>query len=277
MKSCLLMFYGLPRTFSECSKNINKNLIDNNKENCAFTIIISTDITGKEHDKWNGKRNSKNYDRDILETKLHNVYKNIKNILYLPGPLYHYSPFGSKSPTIMYERLAQLLTYERNNKYDYYVFSRMDIKLVQPIKLSDYNNKFSMITRGPNIGGGGMFYIRDWDYMWIGCEKSFNLWCINMLKFGHTMKSNKESKTSYVELLEDNKYICNNVDNYNNITKEDFLKNGYKYNALLGSNPSNEAAKYCSYYVKLFHRLIILLEEHNCTFEIGKNFSQLFS
>lgn len=60
MKSCLLMFYGLPRTFSECSKNINKNLIDNNKENCAFTIIISTDITGKEHDKWNGKRNSKN-------------------------------------------------------------------------------------------------------------------------------------------------------------------------------------------------------------------------
>lgn len=54
------MFYGLPRTFSECSKNINKNLIDNNKENCAFTIIISTDITGKEHDKWNGKRNSKN-------------------------------------------------------------------------------------------------------------------------------------------------------------------------------------------------------------------------
>lgn len=30
-------------------------------------------------------------------------------------------------------------------------------------------------TRDPNIGGGGMFYIRDWDYMWIGCTKSFNL------------------------------------------------------------------------------------------------------
>jgi hypothetical protein len=277
MKKCLLMFFGLPRTFEECSKNINKNLIDNNKECCEFTIIISTDINGKEHDKWNGKRNRTNYDQTILETKLHSTYKNIKNILYLSGPLYHYSPFGSKSPTIIYERLAQLLTHEKNNSYDYYIFSRMDIKLIQPIKLSDYTNKFSMITRGPNKGGGGMFYIRDWDYMWIGCEKSFNLWCINMLKFGYTMKSNKESKTSYLELLHDNKYICNTVENYNDISIEDMLKNGSKYNALLGSRPQNETAKYCSYYVKLFHRLIILLEQHNCAFEIGKNFTQLSS
>jgi len=64
----------LPRTFDECSKNINKNLIDNNTEDCAFATIISTDIAGKEHDKWNGKRNSNNYDINILETKLNNVY-----------------------------------------------------------------------------------------------------------------------------------------------------------------------------------------------------------
>lgn len=275
MKSCLLMFFGLPRTFEECSKNINKNLIYNNKD-CKFTIIISTDINGKEHDKWNGKRNCTKYDATILETKLHSAYNNIKKILYLSGPLYHYSPFGSKSPTIMYERLSQLLTHEKNNRYDYYVFSRMDIKLVQPIKLSDYNNKFAMITRGPNIGGGGMFYIRDWDYMWVGCEKSFNLWCINMLNFGYTMKSNKESKTSYLELLDNNKYVSNNVKNYNDISIGDMLKNGSKYNAILGNKPTDKAAKYCSYYVKLFHRLIILLEEYNCSFEIGKKFTQLY-
>jgi hypothetical protein len=270
------MFFGLPRTFEECSENINKNLIDNNKECCEFTIIISTDIDGKEHDKWNGIINIHKYDKTILETKLHSTYKNIKKILYLSGPLYHYSSFGSKYPTIIYERLAQLLTHEKNNTYDYYIFSRMDIKLLQPIKLSDYTNKFSMITRGPNKGGGGMFYIRDWDYMWIGCEKSFNLWCINMLKFGYTMKSNKESKTSYLELLRDNKYICNTVENYNDITIEDMLKNGNKYNAVLGHRPQDKAAEYCSYYVKLFHRLIILLEEHKCNFEIGKKFTQLY-
>ena len=275
MKNCLLMFFGLPRTFEECSKNMNKNLIDNNEEQCEFTIIISTDIDGKEHEKWNGIRNGVKYNKSVLESKLHYVYKNIKHILYLSGPLYHYSPFGSKSPTIMYERLAQLLTQEKSNRYDYYIFSRMDIKLVQPIKLSDYDNKFSMIRRGPNIGGGGMFYIRDWDYMWIGCAKSFNLWCINMLKYGHIMKSNKESKTSYTELLDGNKYICDDVENYNHITRDDLLKNGIKYNATLGSRPDNEGAKYCSYYVKLFHRLINLLEEHNCSFEIGKKFTQL--
>ena len=27
MKKCLLMFFGLPRTFEECSENINKNLL----------------------------------------------------------------------------------------------------------------------------------------------------------------------------------------------------------------------------------------------------------
>lgn len=275
MKKCLLMFFGLPRTFEECSKNINKNLIYYNKEACEFTIIISTDIDGKEHDKWNGKKNNTKYDRNILENKLHSVYKNIKNILYLSGPLYHYSPFGSKSPVIMYERLAQLLTHEKCNNYDYYVFSRMDIKLIQPIKLSDFDNKFSMITRGPNIGGGGMFYIRDWDYMWIGCAKSFNLWCINMLKYGHTMKSNKESKTSYLELLDDNKYLSNNIKNYNDISIEHIQKNCGKYNMALGDKPTNEAAIYCSYYVKLFHRLIILLEEYNCSFEIGEKFTQL--
>ena len=269
------MFFGLPRTFEKCSININKNLIDNNKEECEFTIIISTDLDGKENMKWDGRRNSNSYDKTTLETKLHNAYKNIKYIMYLSGPLYHYSPFGSKSPTIIYERLAQMLTQEKNNSYDYYVFSRMDIKLVQPIKLSDYNNKFSMITRGPNIGGGGMFYIRDWDYMWIGCEKSFKLWCINMLKFGYTMKSNKESKTSYFELLDNNKYVSNNVKNYNDMSIEDIQKKCSKYNMVLGDKPTNAAAIYCSYYVKLFHRLIVLLEEYNCSFEIGKKFTQL--
>lgn len=69
--------------------------------------------------------------------------------------------------------------------------------------------------------------------------------------------------------------LCDDIKNYNDITRDDLLKNEIKYNVTLGSKPDNEAAKYCSYYVKLFHRLIILLEDHNCSFEIGKKFTQL--
>lgn len=273
MKQCLLMFFGLPRTFEKCSKNINEYLINYNKEECEFTIIISTDIYGKEHDKWIGKRTPTIWDKSILESKFHDNYKNIKNILYLTGPLYHYGP--GKSPTILYERLSQLLISEKSNRYDYYIYSRMDIKLLQPIKLSDYNNKFSIITRGPNIGGGGMFYIRDWDYMWIGCEKSFNLWCINMLKYGYTCKTNKDS---YSELTQNNNYICEEVENFNDITKEDFIKNAKKYNAVLGKSRNlTDIERYYYCYVRLFHKLINLLEENNCSFEIGKKFTQLCS
>lgn len=91
------------------------------------------------------------------------------------------------------------------------------------------------------------------------------------------MKSNKESKTSYFELLDNNKYVSNNVKNYNDMSIEDIQKNCSKYNMVLGYKPRNEAAIYCSYYVKLFHRLIVLLEEYNCSFEIGKKFTQLSS
>jgi len=275
MKRCLLMFFGLPRTIANCSGNINKNLIDENKEDCEFTIIISTDLDGREQPKWDGKRKSTKYEQSILETKLHTLYHNIKAILYLSGPSFHYSPFGGKSITIVYERLAQLLTHEKNNTYDYYVFSRTDIKLLQPIRLNDYNNKFSMITRGPNKGGGGQFYVRDWDYMWIGCEKAFKLWCINMLKYGNIMTSNKETKISYEDLLDNNKYIYNDVAKHNDISEEDILKNVSKYGAELGPKPRNVAERYFTSYVKLFHRLMMLLEEHNCTFEIGKRFTQV--
>lgn len=272
MKSCLIMFFGLPRSFEICSENINKMLIDHNKDKCEFTIIISTDKLCNEHEKHKNISTTPIYEKSILENKLNTVYKNIKKILYLNGPLYHYSKCGLKIPTIFYERLGQLLEFEKNNTYDYYIYSRLDIILQQPIDLSKYSNKFEILSSGPNYGGGGMFYIRDWDFMWIGCKTSFNLWCINMLKYGYAMYSND---SSYYNLLKDNIYICNDVENFNNISNKQIENNINKYNVFLGNSPNNKIGYYCYYYVKLFHRLIILLEENNCKFIIGNNFTKI--
>lgn len=175
----------------------------------------------------------------------------------------------------MYERLVQLLLHEKHNRYDYYIFSRMDIELVQPIYLNQFNKKFSMITRGPQLGGGGLFYNRDWDYMWVGCEKGFNLWCINTLEFGRVIRANTRSKVNYDALLNGNSFIYDMVKKYKNIGVRYMKQNYSKYGITGDLRPITKEQVYRYDYVELFHTLILLLENQGLTFEIGKNYSKL--
>ena len=70
MKSCLLMFFGLPRTFEKCSKNIKEKIINNkNNIDINFTVVISIDNYNNNTEKWKNS-NKEKIDNNILEDKL---------------------------------------------------------------------------------------------------------------------------------------------------------------------------------------------------------------
>jgi hypothetical protein len=152
-KKCLLIFYGLPRTFEKTSENIYKNLIKPN-DNYNFTIIINT--SSVEH---------------TTIDKLNNIYK-CKTIL-----LEDYE----KQNNPPHARLLSPLQQETVNKYDMYVYSRMDVVLNKEVYLDDYTNSLCIIE-GPDIRSD-IFHHRDWDYMWIGSEAPFKIWCYYLVKY----------------------------------------------------------------------------------------------
>lgn len=109
------MFFGLPRTFEKCSKNIKEKIINNkNNIDINFTVVISTDNYNNNTEKWKNS-NKEKIDNNILEDKLKKMY-NIKSINYLNGPIsFEYN--NIKRYGTVYERLKQLLIIEWKNNY----------------------------------------------------------------------------------------------------------------------------------------------------------------
>lgn len=253
------MLFGLPRTFVKCSENINNYLINNNK-NYEFTIIVSTDLDCKNHSKWENEIDNYKLSKDDLENKLKQVY-NIKNITYISGPIYNI--YNNK--IIMYERLYSLLENEKNNNYDIYIYLRLDCILLQPIYLDHFSNKFSIITR--YYGGGGHFHNKDWDFMWLGCNNAFKIWCYNILK------KYKDIYTEHYSLINNN-YIDNTLDYDTDLDEETFNNISEKYNIVPNVSIFKQYAPTYKY-VHLFYKIIKILEDNNLIFEINKNFSQI--
>ena len=175
-KQVLILLCGLPRTFKQCSQNIMQTLITcNSKYN--FTIIVSTDKTFANKEKWCNKTDEKKYDNiEELENDLHKCYTttncNIKKILY--------SSLHEAPGSIFQVRLKSILEYCDLNKlnFDKYIFIRPDIVLNKQINLDVYNNVFHLVPGPGNltIPSSRNWMGADWDYMWIGCKESFMLW-----------------------------------------------------------------------------------------------------
>ena len=157
-KKCLLIFYGLPRTVEQTSENIYDNIINPNKDKYEFTIIINT--------------YSDDYNLEKLNEKLNKIY-NCKNII-----IENYDKNNGDDP--VNARLYSPLQQEVNTHYDMYIYSRMDIILNKNVYLDDYVDSLC-IVEGPNTRDS-YFHNRDWDYMWIGSEKPFKIWCYYLLE-----------------------------------------------------------------------------------------------
>jgi len=213
-KKCLIIFYGLPRTIEKTSENFYKNIIEPNKDKYEFTIIINTSYDDTE------------YLNKIYKCKtVINENYNDKNVTSYP--IY---------------RLYTPLTQEVENHYDMYIYSRMDIVLNKEIILENYNNSLCIVEG--NFERDDLFHNRDWDYMWIGNEFPFKMWCYYLLKYNEnlilqdslfTYKNLKMEYSQFLKLKNKIKLIdkSNKITIYHNIINE-ILSNGY--NVELSSN-----------------------------------------
>ena len=178
-KTCLLGMVGLYRTFEETSKNIYDNVIKNNPD-YDFTIIINTDYKCDDLKKNNRDKRYKQiiYDKDILESKLKDIYSkfgNLKKIIYFNN--------NGKYKTDLFRIGIKQILDDESKKYDMYIFSRLDVILNKPIKISDFThfNKIYTIT-------GGTFWEqrydhdKDWDYFILGPSTSVPIYINNYRK-----------------------------------------------------------------------------------------------
>ena len=197
-KSVLLMMCALPRTFKKTAPDIFESLIKPNEESFRFTTIISTDFsfepTGIGYSQSESSEIDLSYnDIEKLKLDLKVAYSRfgLKNILNLK--------YDKKMIQWTYAyRIHQILRHEINVHYDYYVYLRPDVKVVShdfsygetaplgKIKLNNYDNKFSIISRDiPHHRKRrcASFKNRDWDLMWVGGEIPFKAWLKLFLKF----------------------------------------------------------------------------------------------
>jgi len=150
-KTVLLIFAGLPRTFSKTIDNIFDNLIKPNMDSYIFTIYISTesDIPKETYDQLYNKYNQLNQLKKI-------VYYHCEGKLWGGGR--------------QLKRYNDILEIDKNI-YDFTILMRLDIILNKVIDLNNYINKFLIVT-GPHLIPPHWLHNKDHDYMWIGYKNS---------------------------------------------------------------------------------------------------------
>jgi len=170
MKKILFAFVGQTRTFEKTYQNIFDNLIIPYKDTYQFDIIIHTENT----------------DDNYLDTKLKNCYNKHNQLKYI-----HYEILSRqkhKSYEMFGVRVAKVLELEENNKYDYYIFCRLDVVILNKINLELLlsENKFTSIsslsTRPCNT------HTHDWDYIWIADYKSMFTFIYSYLELDNNYK-----------------------------------------------------------------------------------------
>jgi len=181
-KKCIICLFGLYRTFEITAPNIQKNIIDCNKDNFDFEIIVNTDLNNMNLSKWGNQVNNINYSKEELEEKLNDCYnKNneLIKILYLNG-------IDKDLPSCEYvrNRIKQIMEYltDENKTYDLYLCIRMDCILTDSIDLNLFVNnptdemkKINFIT-SDTYNNNRTDHWRDYDFCFISDRKGLDLY-----------------------------------------------------------------------------------------------------
>lgn len=206
MTKILLAFVGQARTFEKTNQNIFDTIINPYKNKYQFDIVINTE---------------KNND-DKLDDKLKKTYNKFNQLKYI-----HYETLTRdkyKGPEFFGIRVAKILEIEEknNNKYDYYIFCRLDVVLLNKINLEFLFNKNKLTS----ISG---FYYRpcdththDWDYMWVSDYKSLLTFMYPFMELSNTykFKSNDKDFEPIYNKLEEIKNRNLTIDEINKMRKE---------------------------------------------------------
>ncbi len=257
MKDVIIIFFGLLRNASICFDNIYENIIKYNEKNYNIKYLFSTQC-------------EKNQSKEELTTQINNIFgkDNIINILYQDIPNQKGSLVLDANYVIM-RRLRKAMDYLENCKnYDIYLFSRMDIKINKPIDLNKYNidDIFTIVTSFKPVRPC-IFHNRDWDYLWIGSKKAFEIWYYSYIYGVSRVK--EYQKYDYFTVY--NKLKLNLEYNLSFEEKQQ-ISNNYKLIEMKKQESQNMwwLARDFERYDSMYHKCIKNLLLNNCNFELSE-------
>jgi hypothetical protein len=255
---CVVLLYGLMRSFKKTINNFFENIIENNMDNYDIDIFICTqnENHSKNYDftKYDYKYNTEeDLKRDII--KYYNKYNQLKDISILNLQK------GQFSNSHRLNNLINIIGV--NNTYDIIIYMRSDIIVNKKLNFHEYENKFSII---PSINKHSLtcfFHDRDWDFLWIGDNKSFKLWCYPYLKckrYDNDVKFNIENcdlkyddNIFNNEFLDDNEFIN--------------MNNKYKLKGNILHNKNSNIMNVWHFYIKIIKHM----EKNNTLFCFNEN------
>jgi hypothetical protein len=255
---CVVLIYGLMRSFKKTINNFFENIIENNMNNYDIDIFICTqnENHSKNYDftKYDYKYNTEeDMKRDII--KYYNKYNQLKDISILNLQK------GQFSNSHRLNNLINIIGV--NNTYDRIIYMRSDIIVNKKLNFREYENKFSIIPSINKHSPTCFFHDRDWDFLWIGDNKSFKLWCYPYLKckrYDNDVKFNIENcDLNYDdnifnnELLDDNDFIN--------------MNNKYKLRGNILHNKNSNIMNIWHFYIKIIKHM----EKNNTLFCFNEN------
>jgi hypothetical protein len=255
---CVILLYGLMRSFKKTSDNFFKNIIENNMNNYDFDIFVCTQNENKsnnyDYTKYNYKYDSEeDMKKDIM--KYYNKYNQLKDISILNLT----KGFFSNSHRL--NKLIDIIGI--NNTYDRIIYIRPDITINKKINIDEYKNKFSVMPSIYKHSPQCFFHDRDWDFLWIGDNKSFKLWSYPYLKckrYDNDVKFDIEKCN-----LKFDKTIFDN--NLLNDTDFQIMNKKYKLNGNVEFNKNSDIMNVWHFYIKI----ITHMEASNVTFSFNEN------
>lgn len=255
---CVILLYGQMRSFKKTTDNFFENIIENNMNNYVFDIFICTQ---NENQSANYDVNKYNYkyksDEDMKceINKYYNKYNQVKEISILNLTK------GQFSNSHRLNNLINIIGI--NNTYDRIIYIRPDITINKKINVDDYANKFSIIPSLYKHTPTCFFHDRDWDFIWIGDNKSFKLWSYPYLKcrrYDNDIKFNIDKcNLTFDQNIFDNDLI-NDID-FNNMNKK------YKLTGNSIHNKNSSIMNVWHFYIKIIKHM----EMNNSNFSFNES------
>ena len=256
MKEVIILIYGLVRELEKSLKNLkDKLLYDNKKYN--FNFIINTQPSKNETELECTNKIKKILEKETLLDII---------LYYLPNQK------GDKildANYIIMKRLQHSLKKLKNhNKYDIFINVRTDISIISDTKINlDEYITTDLFTIIPGkLTRPCIFHNRDWDFLWIGSNKSFFIWFYSYI-YGVSLVKDYINDT---DLKKNNS--LNLILNYD-LTEYQKKKIINKYNLIEQKNDKCYwATRDFERYNNMYHKCIKNLEDHNCSFNMSNNF-----
>lgn len=226
-KKVLIGLYGLSRTFKQTSVLLFERIINPNKDNYDFDIIINTDfnaevLTYGRQDNSNRVSCYKYNKLDDLYSDLYTCYNRENQlkevIIYNKENTFFIHPYF-----ITFKRIQQILkkAYDNNKTYDIYIIMRLDSVISETLDLNSVSNEIVLMSA--NFTREYFLHNRDILDCFYGSYKPFMYWFNSLIKLFDTVVSKKQETINYFdkEPFCDNSIISYFNEKYNNTDKND--------------------------------------------------------